>query len=285
MQHLGEEAAGHGHCRASLLLPLPEAPIPRPTPRLTVGSDSVGSCGHGVLEAAVWAPASTVPSARVVPSARALRKQDRMWVARAGSPEGCPVRTGLMWGHREAEPAPGKSPAVRGRDCSIEESHRHHQHLLWSQPCSSPISAHCNPSLDITVNPRPSTSTSTSPSPCYSLISANFSPCFCPRNSSAPIPVPVLSSPSASPVPVSVPAQSQSQCQPSPVPAPPRRGRNSHPSDPGGVSDTGKRRGAERGRGGGRSTASCHGQRGQEGEEGAWGWGWGPGGGQEGGSG
>lgn len=47
--------------------------------------------------------------------------------------------------------------------------------------------------------------------------------------------------------PVPVPAQA------SPVPAPPRRGRNSHPSRPGGVSDTGKGSGAERGGEGGRA--------------------------------
>lgn len=133
MQRLGEEAAGHGHCRANLLPA--RGPEPWPAPRPTVSLDPMDSCGDGVLDAAVWVPARAVHSARAVPSARAQCKQDGMWAARAGSPQSCPMWTGLMWGLREAEsaPAPGKSPAVRGTSCSIAESRRCHQHLLWSQ--------------------------------------------------------------------------------------------------------------------------------------------------------
>lgn len=99
-----------------------------------------------------------------------------------------------------------------------------------SQPTSTPACPNPSPSLGTSVKPSPSTTTSLRP--CSSPISVNFSPCFCPSNSSAPILVRV-------PVPIPVPAQSQSYPSPSPsaspvpvsVPAQPRRAQPS-PSTP-----------------------------------------------------
>lgn len=145
-----QDAACRGGSRRTWPLPANLLPARGPDRRLTPQTHGGGLRTHERPRGR-GAGCSCTGSCRCCWPHQGLCWQGRTGAARARSPQRCPTRTGLMWGHGAAESAPDRGGALRQRGAGAA--------LPWG-PTGTP-----------------------SPSACSDSIPVYFSPCLCPNPS------------------------------------------------------------------------------------------------------